>query len=208
MALHWRPVGPEPVGTYWRRRAGLVVGVVLAVFLVSLLTGGDEPDRLAGAGAVSSPEPSARATSGAQRQSPAPSADPADPGGCAATALEVTATSDKGSYPIGGRPVLELRVMNTGDTPCTVNLGQGGVELLVFSGPDRIWSSDDCASGGAAKPTTLPPGGPASTRLTWAGRRSLPGCEGPKAQAEAGTYRVTGRVGEQQAKGAAFVIKG
>lgn len=109
---------------------------------------------------------------------------------------------------MGGRPQLELRVINTGSAPCTLDLGQSAVELLIFSGPDRIWSSDDCASGGAAKLTTLEPGKAATTRLTWAGRRSLPGCEGPKAQALPGTYRISGRIGDLQVEGAAFQFTG
>ena len=122
--------------------------------------------------------------------------------------MTVTVKADRDSYPIGGRPVLELAVTNTGTTPCTLDLGQGAVELLIFSGSDRIWSSDDCASGRGAKITTLEPAKPAVTKLTWAGRRSLPGCEGPKAEAQPGTYRVNGRVGDLQVPGSSFRIIG
>jgi hypothetical protein len=208
MALHWRPVGPEPVGTYWRRRAGLAGALVLGAFLLTRVIGGDEPDRLAGGG-TASPGPSAPTSAGSRDPSAPPSAEGSEAGtSCAPAALEIVASSDKASYPVGGRPVLELGVKNNGDAACMLDMGTAGVELVVFSGSDRIWSSGDCASGAAAKPTTVAPGGMASTRLTWAGRRSLPGCEGPKAQAEAGTYRVTGRVGEQEGKAAVFQITG
>lgn len=116
--------------------------------------------------------------------------------------------ADKDSYPVGGRPVLELAVTNTSPAACALDLGQGAVELLIFSGSDRIWSSEDCASGRGAKITTLEPAKPAVTRLTWAGRRSLPGCEGPKAEAQPGTYRVSGRVGEMRVQGGSFRIVG
>ncbi len=186
----------------------LAGALVLGAFLLTKVIGGDEPDRLAG-GATASPGPSAATAAGSREPSAAPSAGGSEAGNnCAPAALEIVATSDKQSYPVGGRPVLELGVKNNGDAACMLDLGAAGVELVVFSGADRIWSSEDCASGGAAKPTTLAPGGTASTRLTWAGRRSLPGCEGPKAQAEAGTYRLIGRVGEQQGKTAVFQITG
>ena len=207
MALHWRPVGPEPEQTYWRRRAALAIALVLLIaLLVTQLTGRDEPDRLgteqpapsAASGSPTTPTPSASVTASASA-SPRPPAAAA----CPAAGLQIEATSDRDSYPVGGRPQLELRVTNTGSAPCTVDLGSAAVELLIFSGADRIWSSDDC-SGAAAKPTTLQPGKAVPTRLTWAGRRSLPGCEGPKAQALPGTYRISGRVGDVRVEGGSF----
>lgn len=210
MALHWRPVGPEPAETYWRRRAVLAaVAVLLALLVAFLLRDGDEPERLSDASpgpAASSGSPAAATPPGPPDPSAAPSQGGIEP--CPASAVTVTVGADKDSYPVGGRPVLELAVTNTGAGACTLDLGQAAVELLIFSGSDRIWSSDDCASGRDAKITTLEPAKPAVTRLTWAGRRSLPGCEGPKAEALPGTYRVSGRVGEQRVQGGSFRIVG
>ncbi len=206
MALHWRPVGPEPAQTYWRRRAALVITLALLLFLITSVTGRGDDDRLASG----EPSPSASTSTSDPTAPPSPSAAPraasADP--CPPAGLKIDSNSDKDSYPAGGRPQLELRVTNTGLAPCTLDLGQSAVEFLIFSGPDRIWSSDDCAPGGAAKPTTLEPGKPVPTRLTWAGRRSLPGCAGPKAQALPGTYRITGRIGDLQAEGGSFSLTG
>ncbi len=210
MALHWRPVGPEPEQTYWRRRAALAITVVLLIVLIAQLTGrGGDEDRLSSG----EPSPSSPTTGSAEPTPTTPSSASASPSGAAAdlcppAELQIVADADKDSYPAGGRPQLELRVTNTGSAPCTLDLGQAATELLIFSGPDRIWSSDDCAPGGAAKPTTLEPGKAVPTRLTWAGRRSLPGCEGPKAQALPGTYRVAGRIGDLQAEGGSFQLTG
>lgn len=212
MALHWRPVGPEPASTYWQRRAVVATGVVLVLALGStLLSGGDDPDELA---QMPRPTPSGTAVASA---SPAPSSSPtpspsASPSAavaiCQPEALTVEALTDADSYPVGATPRLTLRVTNTGTTPCTRDLGQAAVELVVFSGRDRIWSSDDCAPGGAKDVTTLAPGKPVSQRVTWNGRRSRPGCEGDKEQAEAGTYRVQGRVGQLREQGAVFRLTG
>lgn len=210
MALHWRPVGPEPEQTYWRRRAALAITVVLLIVLIAQLTGrGGDEDRLSSG----EPSPSSPTTGSAEPTPTMPSSASTPPSGAAAdlcppAELQIVADADKDSYPAGGRPQLELRVTNTGSAPCTLDLGQAATELLIFSGPDRIWSSDDCAPGGAAKPTTLEPGKAVPTRLTWAGRRSLPGCEGPKAQALPGTYRIAGRIGDLQAEGGSFQLTG
>ncbi|MCW2681250.1 MAG: hypothetical protein JWM62_2651 [Frankiales bacterium] len=206
MALHWRPVGPEPASTYWQRRAVVATAAVLLLaVLFSLLNGEDEaPDRLAEAPASSAPvTPSALPTGSAS-----PSASPAAVAVCGPEALVVEGLVDEDSYAAGGRPKLSLRVTNKGTTPCTSDLGQAAIELLVFSGSDRIWSSDDCAPGGAKDVTTLQPGEAATRRATWDGKRSLPGCEGSKAQAQPGTYRVTARVGQQRVEGDAFRLTG
>ena len=205
MALHWRPVGPEPASTYWQRRAVLAVGaVLLLVLLVALLTGGsDEPDTLADA-----PSPAPSLAPAAPSPVATAPASPLPAAACAPEALKVEALADAEAYDVGARPKLSLRVTNTGPAPCSRDLGPAAVELLVSSGKDRIWSSDDCAKGGGAAVVTLEPGRPEVQRVTWNGRRSLPGCAGEKAQAQAGTYRVSGRVGEQRVEGQVFRLAG
>ena len=208
MALHWRPVGPEPAPTYWQRRAFLAVAVLLMMlllllFLRAVLTssgGGQERVATGGASPTSNASSSA-GPSGSPQPSASPGSTPCDP-----PALTATATTERNDYPVGGRPVLVLTVTNTGTTPCTRDLGQGAVELMVVSGADRIWSSDDCAPGGPVKPVVLAPQEESVTRLTWAGRRSQPGCAGDKAATQAGTYRVNARLGELRVEGSAFVL--
>lgn len=204
MALNWRPVGPEPAPTYWQRRAVVAVGVLLLLlFLRAVLSGsGGERDRVAANGA--SPSPTVSSSAGPSG-SPQPSASPGSTP-CAPPALTATATTERNDYPVGGRPVLVLTVTNTGTTPCTRDLGQGAVELMVISGSDRIWSSDDCAPGGPAKSVVLAPQEESVTRITWAGRRSLPGCAGDKAATQAGTYRVNARLGDLRVQGSSFVL--
>lgn len=204
MALHWRPVGPEPAPTYWQRRAVLAVAVLILLLLLRavLPSSGGGQERVASSGA--SPSPTASSSAGPSG-SPQPSASP-DSTPCAPPALTATATTERNDYPVGGRPVLVLTVTNTGTTPCTRDLGQGAVELMVVSGSDRIWSSDDCAPGGPAKLVVLAAQEESVTRLTWTGRRSQPGCAGDKAAAQAGTYRVNARLGDLRVEGSAFVL--
>ena len=210
MALHWRPVGPEPEKTYWQRRAVAALVVLLPLWLVvSALGGGgdDAPDTLAASPAPSPARPAASpAMVGPTAASPVPSPTPAVTA-CAADALDVDAKATTDEAAAGSAVRLELRVVNTTAVPCTRDLGQAAVELLVYSGDDRIWSSDDCSPGGGARVTTLAPGKAEVSRVTWPGTRSLPGCEGSKAKAQPGTYRVTARVGEQRQQGEAFRLR-
>ncbi len=228
MALHWRPVGPESEQTYWQRRALVALAVLVPILLLASLLGGDDDDRLqqrAGARASASPVPGLSpvptpsvdpsASPGADPSaSPGASVDPSaspDPSAsagpeCADDALELAPAATEASYALGASPQLELTVTNTGSTPCRRDLGQAAVEIIVFSGEDRIWSSDDCAPGGGADVVTLQPGAVEVSRVTWSGTRSLPGCAGEQARALAGTYRVTGRVGELRAEGEPFQL--
>lgn len=198
MDLHWQPVGPLPAQTYWRRRVVVLLALV-AVLLVAalpLLTGGDEPDRLATDAAPSaSPDPS---------PSPTPSAVP-EP--CPDGALEVVADSDAESYRVGARAALTLTVRNTGAVACRRELGQGAVELVVTSGEDRIWSSDDCAPGGPPGEILLEPDAVETARASWQTVRSAPGCPADQPQVQPGTYRVTARVGELRVPGAVFTVE-
>ena len=213
MSLHWQPVGPEPASTYWTRRAVLALVVLLVLYgLVALLTGGGGTDTVE----QGAPESSASASATPQAlppetAEPTASASPSpsvEVTACADADLAVSAEAERDSYPIGATPTLILTVKNTSDAPCRRDIGQGAAELLVMSGRDRIWSSDDCAPGGEPGPVVLAPQKSDVTRLTWSATRSQPGCEGPKSTIEAGTYVVSARVGELRVQGSAFRVEG
>jgi len=200
MALSVRPVGPEPSATYWARRAGLAASLLLVLLVVGLLISSTGPDTVATGSPTPRPTPEASAD---------PSASPAASlGPCQDTALDVEVRTEQDSYAVGGRPLLMLSVTNTGTVQCSRDLGQAAIELLVVSGSDRIWSSDDCAPGGPGKIVTLEPGEPSRAQVTWPGQRSLPGCQGPKADAQAGTYRVSARIGALRVEGRPFQLTG
>lgn len=210
MPLHWRPVGPLPVATYWRRRAGVLAVVVVVGFLVSALAGlrGAGPDRLRATGAPpATATPTAGRTasaSGAASAAPAAAAVPA----CPDQVATVNASTDASVYPPGSTARLTLSIANTGSTACRRAVGRSAVEVVVTSGSDRIWSSDDCAPGGDAGETVLQPGQAVTTTVTWPGTRSAPGCPPDHPAARPGTYRITARVGGLQVPGAVFRIGG
>ena len=197
MVMH--PLGPLPASTYWRRRITVLLGLLVLVLLLrSCASGGDAPKRTA-----ASPRPSAMATPRATvRPSPRPTA--AAPAGCPDAGLTLTSSTDADTYALGATPKITLVIKNAGSAPCRRDLGAGAVELLVYSGEDRVWSSDDCNPSTATAVTVLGAGGTQAVVKTWPGVRSVPGCGGSKATAKAGTYRVVARLGTLRVDGAVF----
>ena len=127
------------------------------------------------------------------------------PATCRDTVLQVTAESDAESYPSGGAPKFTLTVRNIGSVACKRALGPDAVELRVFSGEDRIWSSDDCNEGKGQGVMTLKAGEAQALSVRWPGKRTKPDCVlGDVAQP--GTYRVSARVGSIVRQGSVFRI--
>ena len=214
MAL--QPRGPLPASTYWRRRVIVLVVGLLAVFLLLRAWGGDgDGESLTSAGATPSASPSAApsrpasaAPMGPSAQPPAPPSAPPSPApvpACGDAALQVRVESDAEAYKKGAAPRFVLSVVNTGPVPCRRALGPGAVELRVFSGEDRIWSSDDCSKGTGQGILELAPNDARQLTVQWPGKRTKPGCKlGETAQP--GTYRVSARVGDIVRQGSIFRI--
>jgi len=183
--------------------------VVLALGTAGLR--GTGPDTLATASSpvsvpAGSPDPAAGTPEAAA--SPSPSPAPTDAAPCPDAALDVRATTDARSYPAGVKPVLTLTVRNTGATPCRRPLGQGATELLITSGADRVWSSDDCTSGGPLGEVVLQPAAESTSKVVWSATRSVPGCPSGQRAALPGTYHLSARIGELRRDGDTFVLQG
>ena len=224
MAL--QPVGPLPASTYWRRRVLLLVVAILLLLLAARACGGSaSKDTLASSAAtpagspaaagvppspVAPAAPSAPATSApsaltASATAPPSSTPPLQT--CSDNVLQVTTQADAQAYPSGGKPRFTLTVRNIGSVPCRRALGPGAVEVRVFSGEDRIWSSADCDDSKEQGVLTLPAGQARATTVLWSGMRSKPGCVTGNA-AQPGTYRVSARVGDLIREGSVFRITG
>ncbi|MDT7548111.1 MAG: hypothetical protein QOE84_505 [Actinomycetota bacterium] len=206
MAL--QPVGPLPASTYWRRRVVLAVCVVLLLLVGAKACGGSSKQQTL-SGPSPSPSPSRATTPARPSVSPSVAApsSPAPLQTCRDTVLQVTAESDAAAYPSGAAPRFTLTVRNIGSVACRRALGPGAVELRVFSGEDRIWSSDDCNESKDQGVLTLPAGVARATTVQWAGKRTKPGCVAGET-AQPGTYRVSARVGDLIRQGSVFRITG
>ena len=194
------PVGPLPASTYWRRRA-VLVGVLVALVLLVRSCAGDE-----GGSPTAAPTPTP-SVSAAARPSPSPTR-PAGPVTCPDTGLRLTTRTDARSYPAGTTPKITVTVTNTSSSTCRRDLGGRALEVLVYSGADRIWSNDDCDPDTAGAVQTLRPGATLETSVNWSRVRSARGCPTPRPEARPGTYVVRARLGTLQAQRTVFALAG
>jgi hypothetical protein len=180
--------------------------VLVAVLAVVLLLGdralgadGAAPTRATGATATrtTAPVTSARAT---PRATVTPSTTTTRVlVTCPDSALKVTVATDARVYPAGTTPRLRITVANTGRTACRRDVGSRALGLVVHSGPDRVWSSDDCQQAPPLEVRTVRPGQSVTQALSWPRRRSALGCATPAtASAGAGTYTLAGHAGTAQ----------
>ncbi|MEO9247006.1 hypothetical protein ABDK96_04870 [Citricoccus nitrophenolicus] len=216
---------PQSLAVYRRRR---LVAVVLLVVVLALLVGlvwwlvslfRPAPD---GAGAVPSPSPSAPASpsAGGASGSASPSAsepsasssgsasaDAATAGDCPPGDIVISAATDQPTYTEGEEPVLELRVDNTGEEPCEANLGTSQQVFTVYSGSDRIFSTEDCQVEGEDALVEISPDEQERARLTWPRVRTGPDCAEVGSEPRTGTYRLEVSLGQLQAQPVTFTLQ-
>jgi hypothetical protein len=123
---------------------------------------------------------------------PAAAAQPAD---CASEVVEVTVRSDARRYAPKVNPKLYITVVNRGQAACRFDVGSKALTLVVSSGTDRIWSSDDCQGTGRSDVRLLQPGKPFAAAAEWGRLRSAPGCPKGQPAAKPGTYLLSGSAG-------------
>jgi hypothetical protein len=130
----------------------------------------------------------------------------ARPGYCIDDNIRLDVRPDKRSYAPAEKPVFELSFFNVGDGPCRFDIGPATWKLEVFSGEDRIWSSDDCAKDEQSDVVTLQRLIPETVKVTWDRTRSKPGCPTGQDKVAPGTYTVAGTAGEITSPKAVFVL--
>jgi hypothetical protein len=213
------PIGPLPPEIYWRRRAlaiGVaVVVVVLFVWLISSLGGGDSPETANTAVTADVTVPSAAPTSaaidtgvpgqnntdstaGTQSSAATTNGQPvaAPPGQCPDQSLAVKATVEHPTYRVGEKPKFGLVITNIGTTQCERDLG-AGQQLFVYTidGAMRLWSNTDCYPPTDPLIKSLKPGEQALYSVDWSGTTSQPDCQGDRVAVAPGAYTVVAQLG-------------
>jgi hypothetical protein len=183
------PVGPLPAATYWRRRIVLLVVVLLVLLGLRSALGGGGGGGRPRAAVTPTPTPTATATATPRATSAAA------PGSCSDSGLRLTVAPDPGQHAAGSPVRFTITVTNTTGAACRRDLGGRALEVIVRSGTDRIWSSDDCSTDHSSSVQLLRAGASLQTVVTWQGHRSAPGCPTPTTDARAGTYTVRARLG-------------
>jgi hypothetical protein len=128
-------------------------------------------------------------------------------GTCPPEDLMVSAATDQQEYSEGQEPVLELRVDNQGPEPCEANLGTTQQVFTLYSGSDRIFSTEDCAVDSQDALVEIYPDEQERSRFTWPRVRSVPGCEGVSPAPGSGTYRLEVSLGELEAEPVSFTLQ-
>jgi hypothetical protein len=218
------PVGPHAPGVYWRRRALALVLVVGLLLAVGRACGAEEGPKLPTGNNVAGPAPASTRTpppttfpasllpttpaattagtptggSGTLRPPAAKKTTPAAPPVCAKNAIRVSVRADARRYDAETKPRFTLAVTNAGRTACRFDLGSEALSLVVISGKDRIWSSDDCRRGARSEVKLLKPGQSVAETVVWNRQRSRPGCPSGLPTPRPGTYVVDGAAGGVQ----------
>lgn len=115
-----------------------------------------------------------------------------------------------GKLQYGGTFILKLQVQNTSSRTCTRDVGSVAEELMIKHGSTKIWSSDDCSSGGP-KPhdvRTFHPGDAVSATIQWSSYDiTTNGCKASSTPAPPGSYDLIGRVGTKTGSPKPFEIQ-
>lgn len=154
-----------------------------------------------GGPSASAPTSSAPSSSTAAKPSATPSAKPSPTAtvigtpDCVPAGLRVTLKGDRSLSP-GQNSTFTLALVNPGARTCLTSVTDKNFELKIYSGKDRIWSSQDCGKALAAFDKKLAPGAGVSWTMTWNGERSVKGkeCKRGADTPQAGTYWATAQL--------------
>lgn len=145
--------------------------------------------------------PSASATGTATTPAPSTSkSSTSTPVVCDPAKLRTTLTSATHRVHQRQPVALAVSVINGSDGTCKVSVSADVFELKVYSGTDRIWSTDDCRREVAPIRRNLGSSQAVAWKQTWNGLRSRSACQVRPEVPMPGTYYVTA-----QLKGAAPV---
>lgn len=205
-------VGPLPAAVYWRRRAVVLVGLVLVIIAFSYaFSAVTAPSAGAGSAtptASASLSPSATVLRPIIGASPTPSAtaftlpSTGETGLCTDEEMQVTASAASPQVPFGTAVSLTIRFRNVSGRTCERDIGADVQELRVLSGETLVWSSDDCSPNHGHNVSTFAANQEAKFTLTWAGRVSRSGtgavtCSAAAPAPQPGVYQVVGRLADK-----------
>lgn len=201
---------------YRRRRLVLLVGVIVVVAaLVWLFVAQPWSSNAASAPA---PSPSTTSASASPSSTPAASSDAAAADGTNADAVDpavstdgvatctnddvaIEALTDAASYASDQNPQLSIRLTNTSDAECAINVGTSGQSFTITSGNDTWWRSTDCQSEPSDMVVTIAAGQTVTSAapITWdRTRSSVDTCQDPnraKAPGGGASYHLAVAIG-------------
>lgn len=227
-------VGPLEPAVYWRRRALVLGGVLVAVLLLTYTCSGES-------GAKDGKKAAQNTKSSAQAASPTPAASvltpivgggpgsvgpstnpPADNpppaanppaagngggGPCADTEITVVPAPEAPTARQGVPTRLTIKIKNVSGRTCVRSVGADMQELYLQQNGAKAWSSDSCATRSGNDVVTFPPNHEVSYSLTWDGKSTAQGCENRPWLAK-GSYQLYGRLGTKISEPVPFAVTG
>ncbi|MBD3750900.1 MAG: hypothetical protein IE935_00270 [Micrococcales bacterium] len=205
---------PSP-GVYRRRRLVVllaliaIIAAIVWLFVAQPWSSAAQPDADPKPTRTSSAAPSPSMSTLAPTDSPTPDAaattdpDPLEtaPPTCTRGDVAVEALTDQDEYASGQNPQLSIRLTNTSDASCTINVGTTTQSFAITSGSDTWWRSTDCQTEPSDMIVTLEAGQTveSSTPLTWdRTRSSVSTCDSqsrPAAGAGGASYHLAVEIG-------------
>jgi hypothetical protein len=128
-------------------------------------------------------------------------------GGCPVGSTVVTLTANGSSYAAAEHPRFTLDVVSTAREPCTFNVGERYLTLVIKSGGVRVWGSADCGASAGVSIAHLSRGVPYQRIITWDRLLSSPGCALARTAAQPGTYTAEAGEGALHSGTVVFVLR-
>lgn len=222
-------VGPLPPAVYWRRRAIVLGGVALVIFLLVEMCSpgsdaaqqndGQKPTGNVSGSAGPSESPSGLAPIIGNGALPSTSGSPSPPpvasAPASATPSEYCADDEMQLTPefrkiMGGSTPYELRlkIKNISSRTCKRDVGAKPQEMHIVSNGKTIWSTDSCQGDNPAPDVrTFGPNIEASFAIGWDGTQGT-GCDNPGHPVAAGDYQLVARLDGKLSAPVPFTISG
>lgn len=138
-----------------------------------------------------SPEPEPEPSESADPTPEPTPTEPAVPAACKPEEVRVTLTGPPG-FKAAEVVTFELSIINGAKEPCVLAVNADNLELKVFSGNDRIWTTDHCSDWVPTLEAELAPEEANTWSMAWPAKRSAPDCKiRDDAQPRPGTYVAT-----------------
>lgn len=184
-------VGPLPAAVYWRRRAVVLVGLIVVALIIFYSCGealssnaGAQPSVTPSAGTTPSTTTTLlRPTTPTPTPTPTPTAftlptaTAIASGPCTDAEISVSVKAVPAQVYSGSTVDFTITLTNTSTRTCSRDVGADVQELRLLDGKSIIWSSDDCNANTGHDVRSFGPGKAVSFTRTWDGRRSRTGTD-------------------------------
>lgn len=173
-----------------------------------LRTPGTDPSASQKRPATATATPTAKATPSSSTPRPSVTATKkVGPVGCDPAQVRVTLNGKqhlKRKHP----NTFQLSLINGSDQTCIASVTRKNFELKIYSGQDRIWSTDDCSTAVKTVKTTLKAQQAVAWKMAWNGRRSRTDCKNRPEVPRAGTYFATAQLKAAKPVQLRMIIRG